>query len=216
MSKTRDLITQIKQGMIASSEVHVGLFDSEGNSVCSTLGKEAEVITKEIIPRSFPLWDSGDYQVKNLGKSCLLVSRVSDKLALAINSEERAEMVIASLGILLRKFKDDFEGIDKSSPEEAAPASAAAEVPVPQSPVVVRPGFSPGTEKLASPGLEEVQIPQTEEEYKGDPKADKRQKKKKEKKKGRKEKKKKRKKEKRRIEAKKEMPRGVLWLPATR
>lgn len=216
MSKTRDLITQIKQGMLAASEVYVGLFDSEGNSVCSTLSKEAEGITKEIIPRSFPLWDSGDYQVKNLGKGCLLVSRVSEKLALAINSEERAEMVIASLGILLRKFKDDFEGIGGSSLEEVASTSATTEVHVPQSMEAPRPEYIPDGRKPVIPVPEGGQIPEMEEEPKIAPKANKGEKKKKKKKRENKENKKKRKKKKKRIETKRELPRRALWLPTTR
>ncbi|MFX0097372.1 MAG: hypothetical protein ACFE7E_06385 [Candidatus Hodarchaeota archaeon] len=206
MSKARNLVDRIMEGLLTGSDVRIGLFDSTGNCVYSTLNQEVEDITKDVIPRSFPFWDSGDYQVKNLNNGCLLISRVSDKLALAIDSKERVEMVIASLGILLRKFKEDFEGIDGSSLDEIGPSSITSEIPVSQPLEVSSPESVSMPEKPISPVPEPAPIPQVEEETKKEPKKDKR---------GKKKKKEKRKKKKR-VEHKREMPRRALWFPTTR
>ncbi|MFX0068469.1 MAG: hypothetical protein ACFE7I_05285 [Candidatus Hodarchaeota archaeon] len=152
-----DLISRMKEGLVTLAHVRIGLFDAQGNCLYGTLSEEAETVTRGIIARSFPTWDSGDYQVKHLERGCLLISRVSDKLALAIDSYEREGLVIMSLGTLLRRFKKDFGEIDDMLPGAAIAPSVPAEPsrPVPAAPTTPAPPTTPASTPEPVSELEE-------------------------------------------------------------
>lgn len=167
--QVEDLITRMKEGLVTLAHVRIGLFDAQGNCLYGTLGEEAETVTKSIISRSFPTWDTGDYQVKHLERGCLLISRVSDKVALAIDSYEREGLVIMSLGTVLRRFKKDFEEIDDLLPGAAMPAPTSAEhrEAISASPVTPAPAPEPTREAeeamISPPSKEEAPAADTGE-----------------------------------------------------
>ncbi len=109
------LIAKIKSG-ISLPNVRIGLFDIQGHVLYSSLGEKASELASKLTKGAFAAWEIGDYQVKHLEKGCLLVSRVTEKLALAIDSFEREGLVIVTMGALMKRFAEDFEKIDKLLP----------------------------------------------------------------------------------------------------
>ncbi len=109
------LVTKIKSG-VNLPNIRIGLFDIQGNILYSSLGEKASELASKLTKGAFAAWDIGDYQVKHLEKGCLLVSRVTEKLALAIDSFEREGLVIVTMGALMKRFAEDFDKIDKLLP----------------------------------------------------------------------------------------------------
>lgn len=109
------LIDKIKSG-ITLPNVRVGLFDIQGHILYSSLGENSSDLAAKMTKGAFASWGIGDYQVKHLDRGCLLVSRVTEKLAFAIDSVEREGLVIVAMGALMRRFAEDFRKIDNLLP----------------------------------------------------------------------------------------------------
>ncbi|MHA1409371.1 MAG: SPOR domain-containing protein [Candidatus Odinarchaeia archaeon] len=152
-----DLITKIKGG-ITLTNVRIGLFDIQGNILYSNLGEKAADIASKLTKGAFEAWDIGDYQVKKLERGCLLVSRVTEKLALALDSYEREGLVIVAMGALMKKYANEFNKIDsmlpgkpvpvKTAPVETAETTSVAPPPQPQT-------ESPVEQATAAPAAEQ-------------------------------------------------------------
>ena len=130
------LVDKIKTG-INLPNVRVGLFDIQGHILYSSLGEKASELASKLTKGAFAAWDIGDYQVKHLEKGCLLVSRVTEKLALAIDSFEREGLVIVTMGALMKRFADEFEKIDKLLPGKPISVPLPEEKPVAEAPVKI-------------------------------------------------------------------------------
>ncbi|MEM2109640.1 MAG: hypothetical protein QW327_04045 [Candidatus Odinarchaeota archaeon] len=130
------LVDKLKTG-INLPNVRVGLFDIQGHILYSSLGEKASELASKLTKGAFAAWDIGDYQVKHLEKGCLLVSRVTEKLALAIDSFEREGLVIVTMGALMKRFADEFEKIDKLLPGKPISVPIPEEKPVAEAPAKI-------------------------------------------------------------------------------
>ncbi|MHA1835775.1 MAG: hypothetical protein ACTSYQ_02435 [Candidatus Odinarchaeia archaeon] len=143
------LIDKIKSG-ITLTNVRIGLFDIQGNILYSSLGERASAIASRLTKGAFEAWDIGDYQVKHMEKGCLLVSRVTEKLALAIDAYEREGLVIVAMGALMKRFANEFKKIDSLLPGKpvVVEEKITAEITEPPKPVEEP---SPKVQEVAPP-----------------------------------------------------------------
>jgi hypothetical protein len=155
------IIEKIKGG-ITLTNVRLGLFDIQGNILYSSLGEKASDIASKLTKGAFEAWDVGDYQVKRLEKGCLLISRVTPKLALALDSYEREGLVIVAMGALIKKFANEFNKIDEILPGK--PISAKIIVAETEAPKPIESPPEPTPEPIPEPAIAEPPTPVEKEE----------------------------------------------------
>jgi len=65
-------------------KAELAIIDSDGNLIYSSLSSEAENIAKQLAKAAMTIWDVGDYQVKKLSRTNLLIYKMTDRLAVAL------------------------------------------------------------------------------------------------------------------------------------
>ncbi|MHA1238104.1 MAG: hypothetical protein ACTSSJ_02450 [Candidatus Odinarchaeia archaeon] len=156
IEEIEQLISKIK-GSISLVNVRIGLFDIQGNILYSSLSESAADLAAKLTKSVFEAWDIGDYQVKHLPIGNLIISRVSEKLALAIDSYEREGLLIVTMGALLKKFGEDFKRIDSLLPGKPVPEKVEAPAPPTPEQVVEAPPKPPepkAEKAVFSPSIE--------------------------------------------------------------
>ncbi|MGQ9723348.1 MAG: hypothetical protein ACUVXA_18750 [Candidatus Jordarchaeum sp.] len=94
---------------------YVAFLENSGNLLWSSLTSEsADAVSK--LRGVFPVWDIGDYQLKKLSKSNLLVYKVSPRIVLAIESYEKEGVLIVTGKRLEENYLELFSEIESQLP----------------------------------------------------------------------------------------------------
>ena len=133
---------------------YVAFLEESGGILHSSLSPESMETVKKLT-RVFPVWDVGDFQLKKLAKTNLLVYKVSPRIILALESYEKEGVLIVAARRLEENYGDTFRSLESQLPaprvEEAIEVSSEK-----SSPVLVQ--QSPETETVPSEvGKEEFQ-----------------------------------------------------------
>jgi hypothetical protein len=94
---------------------YVAFLDNNGNLLYSSLGSESEETVKKL-SSVFPFWNIGDYQLKKLPKSNILVYKVSPSIVLALESYEKEGVLIVVGKRLEESFESMFKGLESELP----------------------------------------------------------------------------------------------------
>ncbi|MFB0561968.1 MAG: hypothetical protein ACETWM_12265 [Candidatus Lokiarchaeia archaeon] len=94
---------------------YAAFMDGDGNLLYSSLSNESEETLKKLA-EVFPFWELGDYQLKKLGKSNLIVYKVSLNTILALESYEREGILIVTAKRLEENYADWFRDLEDQLP----------------------------------------------------------------------------------------------------
>ncbi len=94
---------------------YVAFLDYSGNILYSALTSESENAVKKLCP-IFPVWNVGDYQLKKLSKSNLLVYKVSPRIILSIESYEKEGVLIVAGKRLEENYVEWFSELEDQLP----------------------------------------------------------------------------------------------------
>ncbi|MFB0563549.1 MAG: hypothetical protein ACETWM_20300 [Candidatus Lokiarchaeia archaeon] len=94
---------------------YVAFLDNSGNTLYSSLMGESEDAVEKLC-RIFPVWDRGDYQLKKLSRSNLLVYKVSPRIILALESYEKEGVLIVAGKRLEENYIEWFLEIESQLP----------------------------------------------------------------------------------------------------
>lgn len=103
-------------------KAELAIIDADGHLIYSLLSPEAEEIARRLAKAAMTIWDVGDYQVKKLSKTNLLIYKMTDRLAIALNSYEKEGIIILSAKRLEEKLKENFKAMEKMIREIKVPA----------------------------------------------------------------------------------------------
>jgi hypothetical protein len=101
---------------------YVAFLDGVGNILYSSLSAESEKTLKNLA-QVFSACDTGDFQVKKLAKSNLVIYKVSPNVVLALESYEKEGVLISAAKRLEEKYTEFVRG-----PEEKLQISRVKEV----------------------------------------------------------------------------------------
>ncbi|MEM2959038.1 MAG: hypothetical protein Q6366_005660 [Candidatus Freyarchaeota archaeon] len=122
---------------------YMAFLDDSGTILYSSLMAESEAAVKQL-SRVFPVWSPGDYQLKKLPKSNLLIYKASPRIILAIESYEKEGVLIVAGKRIEENYMDLFRELEKELP---APQAKAISETVSEAPLKVAQGVS-ATEEL--------------------------------------------------------------------
>ncbi|WXG42037.1 MAG: hypothetical protein WED07_14960 [Candidatus Freyarchaeum deiterrae] len=98
---------------------YVAFLDNNGNLLYSSLTGESEQAVKKL-SSVFPVWNIGDYQLKKLPKSNIIVYKVSPHIVLALESYEKEGVLIVVGKRLEENFANLFKDLDVELPAPEA------------------------------------------------------------------------------------------------
>lgn len=87
---------------------YIAFLDTAGNILYSSISKESEENLKKLT-QIFPICDVGDFQVKKLKKTNMIVYKISPDTFLAIESYEKEGVIISAAKRLEEKYTELFE-----------------------------------------------------------------------------------------------------------
>jgi len=120
MSDIKEIGDKIASSLPIKAEL--AIIDADGGLIYSSLSPEAEEIARRLAKAAMTIWDVGDYQVKKLSKTNLLIYKMTDRLAIALNSYEKEGIIILSAKRLEEKLREDFKAMEKMVKEIKVPA----------------------------------------------------------------------------------------------
>ncbi|MHA1628507.1 MAG: hypothetical protein ACTSW6_05515, partial [Candidatus Baldrarchaeia archaeon] len=120
MSDIKEIGNKIASSLPIKAEL--AIIDADGGLIYSSLSPEAEEIARRLAKAAMAIWDVGDYQVKKLSKTNLLIYKMTDRLAIALNSYEKEGIIILSAKRLEEKLREDFKAMEKVVKEIKVPA----------------------------------------------------------------------------------------------
>jgi hypothetical protein len=127
----------------------VAFLDENGNILYSSLIKESELAVKKL-SGVFPVWNIGDYLLKKLLKSNILIYKVSPHIIVALDSYEKEGVLIIVGKRLEENFADMFK--DLESELSTTPAKELREVsPKESSLTMTQENPSTGETKMVEP-----------------------------------------------------------------
>ncbi|MEX2703448.1 MAG: hypothetical protein Q6368_010355 [Candidatus Baldrarchaeota archaeon] len=91
----------------------LAIIGDTGQVFHSTLTSEAREAAEKIAKIGLPLWDVGDYQVKRLKNSQLLVYKITNRLALALDSVEREGVLILAAKKVASMFNNELNKLEE-------------------------------------------------------------------------------------------------------
>lgn len=94
---------------------YIAFLDDSGKMLYSSLMGESEDAVKKLC-QIFPVWDTGDYQLKKLSKSNLLVYKVSPRIVFALESYEKEGVLIVAGKRLEENYMEWFSEIESQLP----------------------------------------------------------------------------------------------------
>ncbi|MEM3525874.1 MAG: hypothetical protein QXV37_00535, partial [Candidatus Jordarchaeaceae archaeon] len=94
--------------------------DNAGTPLYSTLSPEAEENIKKLA-QIFPICEIGDFQIRKLKKSNLLIYKLSPTILLALESYEKEGVIISAAKRLEEKYNELFETPKTPSPSKTPP-----------------------------------------------------------------------------------------------
>nr|MDO8079227.1 hypothetical protein [Candidatus Freyarchaeota archaeon] len=140
----------------------VAFLDDHGNFLYSSLTKESEGAVKKL-SSIFPVWNIGDYQLKKLLKSNILIYKVSPHIVVTLDSYEKEGVLIVVGKRLEENFATLFKDLESELP--AVPVKELIEVSSKESNLgLVQ--EDPSTEKTET--AEPIQTSITPEEIEGE------------------------------------------------
>lgn len=86
---------------------YIAFLDCTGNILYSSLSKESEENIKKL-SQIFPLCDVGDFQVKKLKKTNMVLYKISPDIFLALESYEKEGVIISAAKRLEEKYTELF------------------------------------------------------------------------------------------------------------
>lgn len=89
----------------------VAFLDDQGNVLYSSLTKESETAVKKV-SGVFPVWSVGDYLIKKLLKSNILIYKVSNHTIVALDSYEKEGVLIIVGKRLEENFAETFKELE--------------------------------------------------------------------------------------------------------
>ena len=98
----------------------VAFLDDNGNILYSSLTKESEAAVKKL-SGVFPVWNIGDYLLKKLLKSNILIYKVSPHIIVALDSYEKEGVLIIVGKRLEENFADSFKELESGIPAAPSP-----------------------------------------------------------------------------------------------
>jgi len=132
MSDIKEIGNKIVSSLPIKAEL--AIIDADGGLIYSSLSPEAEEIARRLAKAAMTIWDVGDYQVKKLSKTNLLIYKMTDRLAIALNSYEKEGIIILSAKRLEEKLREDFKAMEKMVKEIKVPAPPPSPPPPPPTP----------------------------------------------------------------------------------
>ena len=123
-----------KIASLLSIKAELAIIDADGGLIYSSLSPEAEEIARRLAKAAMTIWDVGDYQVKKLSKTNLLIYKMTDRLAIALNSYEKEGIIILSAKRLEEKLREDFKTMEKMMKKIKVPAPPPSPPPPPPTP----------------------------------------------------------------------------------
>jgi hypothetical protein len=107
--KIDELMGKIKSSIPGKS--YLALMDEDEKVLYNSFYPGLNGYIKNFAP-AIKTMDVGDYQVKNYAKSCLIIYKVSDRLALVAESYVKEGLLIFTIKNIAEKFKDQFLELD--------------------------------------------------------------------------------------------------------
>jgi len=92
----------------------LAIVSDTGQILYSSLSSEATEAALKIVRVGLPFWDVGDYQVKKLRGSHLLIYKITDHLAFALDSVEREGILILAAKRVASTFDSEFKELEGS------------------------------------------------------------------------------------------------------
>lgn len=128
---------------------YIAFLDDLGNILYSSLTAESEGVVKKL-KAIFPVWNIGDYQLKKLPKSNILIYKVSTRIIVAVESYEKEGILIIVGKRLEENFANVFKELESTLP--ATPVKELIEVSSKDSNLGLLQKSSPlETEKITEP-----------------------------------------------------------------
>jgi len=91
----------------------LAIIGDTGQILHSTLTSEAREAAEKIAKIGLQFWDIGDYQVKRLKNSQLLVYKITNRLAIALDSIEREGVLILAAKKIASTFNNELNNLEK-------------------------------------------------------------------------------------------------------
>ena len=112
---SKKIIEEIAEKITNSLPVRgrLAIIGDTGQVFHSTLTSEAREAAEKIAKIGLPLWDIGDYQVKRLKNSQLLVYKITNRLALALDSIEREGVLILAAKKVASMFNNELNKLEE-------------------------------------------------------------------------------------------------------
>mgnify|MGYP000212135269 CR=1 FL=1 len=126
-----ELVEKIADSLPVRSRL--AIIGDTGQVFHSTLTLEAREAAEKIAKIGLPLWDIGDYQVKRLKNSQLLVYKITNRLALALDSIEREGVLILAAKKVASMFNNELNKLEEFL--EATPTYEIEKTRLPPAPL---------------------------------------------------------------------------------
>lgn len=107
--KIDELMERIKSSL--SYKTYLALMDEDGKTLYNNFHSGLNGVLKNYVPALKTL-DPGDYQIKNFSKTCLIMYKVSDRLALIAESYVKEGLLIFTLKSIAENLKEQFIELD--------------------------------------------------------------------------------------------------------
>lgn len=144
---SKKIVEELAEKIVSSLPVRsrLAIIGDTGQIFHSTLTSEAKETVEKIVKVGLPLWDIGDYQVKKLKSSQLLIYKITNRLALALDSIEREGVLILIAKRIASMYTNEFNELEKllEAPPEYPKVEEKKELPPPSAPSVTLPPPTP-------------------------------------------------------------------------
>ncbi len=107
--KINDLMESIKSSLI--TKTYLALMDEDGKIIYNNFQAGLNRTLKDFVP-ALKLMDMGDYHIKNFAKTCLIIFKVSDRLALIAESYAKEGLLIFTLKGIAENLRNRFLELD--------------------------------------------------------------------------------------------------------
>ena len=132
---SKKIVEELAEKIVSSLPVRsrLAIIGDTGQIFHSTLTSEAREAAEKIVKVGLPLWDIGDYQVKKLRSSQLLIYKITNRLALALDSIEREGVLILAAKRVASMYTNEFNELEKllGTPPEYPKVEKVTPLPAP-------------------------------------------------------------------------------------
>ncbi len=107
--KVNELMEKVRSSMYRKT--YLALMDEDGKILYNNFHAGLNGVIKNFVP-ALKILDVGDYQIKNFAKTCLIIYKVSDRLALIAESYVKEGLLIFLLKSIAENLKNRFIELD--------------------------------------------------------------------------------------------------------